>query len=282
MAESAFSVISLLIALIIFCVPVILIINGVQMIRKEDKRLQNLLSLFLGIVVGVGEIAAVLSILLPYTGAFQSMTERGALKLSVFTLVLVLIAVSVVYGSLVFVSFMFYTLLLQIVPHKRDFDYVIIHGCGLLGGRRVSKLLADRLDKAIALYKKDPTPPIMIPSGGQGSDEDISEAECMYRYMTAHGIAPERIIREDRSGSTRENISFSLQKLQEAGLLPASGSMEGAQIAVVTNEFHTCRALCIAKNLGVQAGSVPAPSPWWLFPTFYVRELYGLLYQIFL
>ena len=71
-------------------------------------------------------------------------------------------------------------------------------------------------------------------------------------------------------------------QLQEAGLLPASGSMEGAQIAVVTNEFHTCRALCIAKNLGVQAGSVPAPSPWWLFPTFYVRELYGLLYQIFL
>ena len=122
------------------------------------------------------------------------MTERGALKLSVFTLVLVLIAVSVVYGSLVFVSFMFYTLLLQIVPHKRDFDYVIIHGCGLLGGRRVSKLLADRLDKAIALYKKDPTPPIMIPSGGQGSDEDISEAAAMAQYLREHGIPDDHIL----------------------------------------------------------------------------------------
>ena len=157
---------------------------------------------------------------------------------------------------------------------------VIVLGCEVKGDQP-SRMLTARLETAIAWLQDHPDVYCVV-SGGTGEDEVISEAECMYRYMTAHGIAPERIIREDRSGSTRENISFSLQKLQEAGLLPASGSMEGAQIAVVTNEFHTCRALCIAKNLGVQAGSVPAPSPWWLFPTFYVRELYGLLYQIFL
>ena len=157
---------------------------------------------------------------------------------------------------------------------------VIVLGCEVKGDQP-SRMLTARLETAIAWLQDHPDVYCVV-SGGTGEDEMISEAECMYRYMTAHGIAPERIIREDRSGSTRENISFSIQKLKEAGLLPASGSMEGAQIAVVTNEFHTCRALCIAKNLGVQAGSVPAPSPWWLFPTFYVRELYGLLYQIFL
>jgi hypothetical protein len=153
-------------------------------------------------------------------------------------------------------------------------------GCEVKGDQP-SRMLTARLETAIAWLQDHPDVYCVV-SGGTGEDEMISEAECMYRYMTAHGIAPERIIREDRSVSTRENLSFSLQKLQEAGLLPASGSMEGAQIAVVTNEFHACRALCIAGDLGIRAGSVPASSPWWLLPTFYVRELYGLLYQIFL
>ena len=161
--EAAFAAIALLITLVIFCVPVILIINGVQMIKKEGTRFQNLLSLFLGLVVGAGEICTVLVILLPYLGVFQSMTEPVALTASRLSMIFVFIG-----GSRGFVAFMFYTLLLQIVPHKHDFDYIIIHGSGLIGGSRVSKLLADRLDKAISLYKKDPTPPMMIPSGGQG------------------------------------------------------------------------------------------------------------------
>ena len=104
---------------------------------------------------------------------------------------------------------MFYTLLLQIVPHKHDFDYVIIHGSGLIGGSCVSKLLADRLDKAISLYKKDPTPPMMIPSGGQGSDEDLSEAAAMAHYLRDHGIPDDHILLEDQSLTTLENLQNS-------------------------------------------------------------------------
>ena len=243
---------------------VILIINGVQMIRKEGKRLQNLLSLFLGIVVGVGEICAVLSILLPYAGAFQSMTRHGALKLSVLTLILVLIAVSVVYGSLVFVSFMFYTLLLQIVPHKRDFDYVIIHGCGLLGGRRVSKLLSDRLDKAIALYKKDPTPPIMIPSGGQGSDEDISEAAAMAQYLREHGIPDDHILLEDKSLTTLENLKNS------KALIDARPGRK--YTVLVTSNYHVYRALRYCKKIGLACTGVGAHVAAYYWPSALIRE----------
>ena len=70
---------------------------------------------------------------------------------------------------------------------------MIIHGSGLLDGSRVPKLLQDRLDKAIEVYQKDPTPPTLIPSGGQGEDESIPEAEAMRQYLVSKGL-PERDI----------------------------------------------------------------------------------------
>ena len=87
-----------------------------------------------------------------------------------------------------------------------DFDYVIIHGAGLLKGNRISKLLSDRLDKAIDIYHKEPTPPVLIPSGGKGSDEKLSEAEAMEKYLLEKGIPADKIIREDKSATTFENL----------------------------------------------------------------------------
>lgn len=71
------------------------------------------------------------------------------------------------------------------IPRKRDFDYVIIHGSGLIHGNEVSKLLAGRIDKALEVYHKDPTPPVLIPSGGQGGDETIAEGDAMAQYIRA-------------------------------------------------------------------------------------------------
>ena len=158
----------------------------------------------------------------------------------------------------------------------------VVLGCEVKGDRP-SRMLTGRMDAAIDYLQAHPDVCCVL-SGGKGENEEISEAECMYRYMTARGIDPGRLIREDRSVSTRENLQFSLQKLRQAGRAEASGGDDPAplQIAVVTNEFHACRAHLIAKELGMRAGTVVAPSPWWLLPTFYVRELYGLLYQIFL
>lgn len=63
----------------------------------------------------------------------------------------VVIGVSVIYGSVVFAAFAIYTLFLQVIPVKRDFDYVIVHGSGLINGSRVSKLLSDRIGWAIVI-----------------------------------------------------------------------------------------------------------------------------------
>lgn len=149
--------------LILLQVPFMLIANGVTMYRKEGHSLANMLSLLLGLAVGAGEVCTFLFYILPYYWA-----EETAQFVTTGMTVLLFISLSITYGSLIFVAFMSYTVLLQAIPRKRDFDYVIIHGCGLIKGRKVSKLLSDRLDKAIEVYRKDPTPPILIPSGGQG------------------------------------------------------------------------------------------------------------------
>ena len=104
--------------------------------------------------------------------------------------------------------------------------------------------------------------------------EAVPEAEYMYDWMIKKGANPASLLTETRSTSTRENLQYSLEIANEHGL--------NTDFAVVTNEFHEYRASLGAKKLGIRTGSVAADTPWWLFPTFYVRELYGILYEVFL
>lgn len=138
-------------------------------------------------------------------------------------------------------------------------------------GEHASRSLRERLDAAF-IYLEEHKEFVCIVSGGMGEGEKISEAECMYRYLTKKGIASSRILKEDKSTSTRENLLFSKKIIEERGL--------GKNIAIATSEYHQYRASQIARYLGFSVGAVSGHTAWWLFPTFYVRELYGILYQI--
>ena len=99
----------------------------------------------------------------------------------------------------------------------------------------------------------------------------ISEAECMYNYLTAAGIDKERIYLEDRSTSTYENLMFSAEIISEERL--------SKKIGIVTNEFHEYRAGKIAKKQGLESFAVPAKTLFILRPTFCVREVFALWYE---
>ena len=199
-------ILMVVILLALLCVPVFLISNGVLMYEREGHSLKNLLSFIFGLVIGIGEIATFTAVLLPELLGTR-WNPSGVLfhisRVSAF------VGVSVIYFSATFVVFMFYCIFLMIIPRKRDFDYVIIHGAGLLKGGRISKLLSDRIDKAIDVYHKDPTPPVLIPSGGKGHDEELSEAEAMTQYLLQKGIPAEKIIMEPGSANTFENLKNS-------------------------------------------------------------------------
>ena len=146
---------------------------------------------------------------------------------------------------------------------------VVVLGCRAYGSRP-SIMLASRLDAAYEYLMEHPDA-ICIVSGGQGPDESMPEAECMYLYLTEKGIAPERIYQEKRSTSTRENLLFAQEIIEAEGLNP--------EIAIVTNEYHEYRAGMVADALEMEYSAVPARTPLWLFPTYYIRELYGIIYE---
>lgn len=146
---------------------------------------------------------------------------------------------------------------------------VIVLGCRVYG-EYASLSLLERLYAAENYLIENPEA-VCILSGGQGAGEDISEAECMYRYLTQQGIEPERLYLEDTSTSTRENMAFSKDIIEAEGL--------STSVAIVTNEYHEYRANVIAEEQGLDAASVPASTAIWLFPGYYVRELYGVLYE---
>ena len=146
---------------------------------------------------------------------------------------------------------------------------LVVLGCRTYGDRP-SIMLASRLDAAYEYLTEHPDA-LCVVSGGQGADEPVSEGEFMYQYLVKKGIAPERIYRETESTSTRENLQFSKRIREAEGLNP--------RIAIVTNEYHEYRASMIAKALDLEHSAVSAGTPLWLFPTYYVRELYGILYE---
>lgn len=144
----------------------------------------------------------------------------------------------------------------------------VVLGCKVKG-TVPSRVLAERLDAAY-VYLTQNSEARCVLSGGQGTDEEISEAECMYRYLTGKGISAKRLLREEKSTTTEENLRYSAQLLAREG-------MDGA-ITIVTSEFHEYRANETAKRLGITSYSTPSRTGLLYLPTYYVRELYGILY----
>lgn len=152
-------------------------------------------------------------------------------------------------------------------------DYVVVLGAGLHGSTP-SLSLRSRIDAAYQYLTEHPDA-ICIVSGGQGPGEDMTEAEAMYRELTAMGIAPERIWMEARSTSTEENLRFSMALIREkTGQKPYA-------VNLISNDYHLLRAKMFARDEGVIAYGIPAKTPYpVLFINYFLREIAGVWHHI--
>lgn len=149
-------------------------------------------------------------------------------------------------------------------------DAVIVLGAGV-NGETPSLILWSRITAAAAYLEGHPDVPVVL-SGGQGPGENISEAACMRRELTARGVEEDRLLLEDRSTSTAENFAFSKELLEAHGI-----DTDTAVIAVVTSDFHCFRAHLIARRAGLTVIDVPAEVDWLLLnANYYIREFFAL------
>lgn len=193
--------------------------------------------------------------------AYLQSHEQPVLQCAV-NLLFVLIAAGILligyFGSLVIRD-------MTLQPQK-NLEYVIVLGAQVRG-TQPSRALRKRLDCALGYAQNNPDT-VFILSGGQGSDEEISEAQCMYTYMAEHGMNAERLLMEDRSTSTKENLRFSAELLDK----------EKDRIGVLSNNFHIHRALLLAAEEGYrQVYGIPALSDPVMQMHYVLREICALL-----
>ena len=197
--------------------------------------------------------------------------------------------------SFTFVALLFYSWLYRILPRRRQYDYIIIHGAGL-DGTRPTPLLAGRIDKALELWNKQHQHGKFVVSGGQGADEIVSEAQAMRNYLLEKGVSADAILMEDKSTTTWENLKNSLVVIHADR---ASAAADGASTiaaaddasapsadrtsangdfttAVVTSDFHVFRCAEYAHNLGIKADGIGSHTKGWYWPTAFIREFIAI------
>ena len=191
----------------------------------------------------------------------KDVCKTGAGKGIVITSV-VIISVLILYFLILSV------MMLKAIYSKPDKpNVVVVLGCQVRG-ERPSKMLRRRLDAAIELLDEYPDVKCVV-SGGKGDDENISEAECMKRYLVEKGISESRIIMEDKSTTTFENLKFTFAKLDEMGIC--------RDITIVTDGYHQYRASLIAKEQGAgEVTSYSADTEFRHVASHWVREWFAL------
>ncbi|MGK8525186.1 YdcF family protein [Nocardia asteroides] len=246
----------LLSPLVVLVLAGLSIANGVQLVRREGWRFPNLLPLLLGI-----------ALLTPYVVlALALLTENFW-----FVVLLASLTMAISYVGFLFAAFLLYTLCYGLLPYRPGMDAIVVHGAGLVDGD-VPPLLAARLDRAIAVYRREAAAghaPLVIVSGGRGPDEEVSEASAMAEYLIGRGVPEDRVVREDQSGTTEENLLFTKRLLGERGA--------ATRMVLVTSNFHILRTAILARRLDLDAEVTGAGTAFYYLPSALLREFAALL-----
>lgn len=156
-----------------------------------------------------------------------------------------------------------------------DEDAVIVLGCGLKrDGKTVSLSLEKRLEATID-YLENNKNAVIVVSGGQGSNENISEALAMEKYLVSRGVPKQKIIKEDKSTSTYENFQFSKNILDNY-------FDNDYDVSFITNNYHIYRAEKTSKKVGVLSTHYSGATPIYLILPSYFREILANIKYMFI
>ena len=241
-----------------------LCISNVALIRREGKRPVNMLGILLSFLLVGGAV---------FLFVFDYSFSGSEFEAMIHDLITNFFASVYLYFECMMVGTIVAEAVAARYRPEYDKDFVIVLGCGIRKDGTPTPLLRGRLDRALAFAREQEEATgkkaVFVTSGGRGENEIISESESMKRYLTAEGIPEERILAEDQSRNTAENMAFSQEKIRETGA-------EG-KIAFATTNYHVFRSGLLARRVKMRAVGMGARTKWYFWPNASVREFVGLL-----
>ena len=260
-------------AIFLLSIPFVLLfaaflsLSNISLIRHEGFRKNNLFGILISAALIAGSaICIVLAYINPNSTGLTIEEIRSAVLRSVIS------SAFVYFECILFSTLMCTQYAARHVP-KYNQDFIIILGCKTRKDGTPLPLLRGRIDRALSFFKAQTEQtgktPVFIPSGGQGSDEIMPEAESMKNYLIEQGIDENLILPETESTTTLENMRFSKKIADE--------KKPNANILFTTTNYHVFRSGLLSAKAGMRADGTGAKTKWYFWPNAQMREFIGLL-----
>ena len=241
-------------------------ISNIELLRHERRRFANVLGILVSLLLVAGEAFGFWLFSRDFMGSLFEYRVHETLE-NVYAVVFVyfecMLLGAVICG-------------IRAVRHRPalDKDFILILGCGFRKDGSLTPLLRGRVDRAVDFWRKQREETgktaFLMPSGGQGPDEVMAEAEAMKRYLLSECRIPEQyILTEDQSKNTYQNMAFSRKLIEE--------QLPGAKTIFSTTNYHVFRSGVWAGLAGLEAEGIGSRTKWWFWPNAFIRECVGLL-----
>ena len=242
-----------------------MMVSNIALLRHERVRLRNFLGILIGVLLIAGDAVGWILFTRDFSGSEMEGRIQNTLNntyATVFAYFECMLAGSVICG-------------IKAARHQpsMDRDFIVILGCWFRKDGTLPPLLRGRVDRAISFWRQQKASTgkeaVFIPSGGQGRDETMPEAEAMRRYLLSQGISESMIRPETLSANTYQNMAFSREIIREI-------NPEGKTVFATTN-YHVFRSGVWAAQAGLEAEGIGGKTKWWFWPNAFMRECIGLL-----
>ncbi len=240
-------------------------VSNIALLRHEKPRFQNVLGLLVSLLLIVGEALGIYLFSRDFSGSEWAYRVQNTFENTYATIFIYfecMLAGSVICG-----------IRSARYEPRPDKDFIIILGCWFRRDGSLPPLIRGRVDRAIQFWKKQKSATgreaVLIPSGGQGKNETMPEAEAMRRYLVSQGIPEHLIVKEDQSANTYQNMAFSKAIIERQG--------GGKRTVFSTTNYHVFRSGVWAHLAGLPAEGIGSKTKWWFWPNAFMRECVGLL-----
>ena len=261
-----------------FVLSILIAFSNIQLMRREGRNWHNMLGFLLGAFLCFGTLFPLIlnEILQRSYSSVIDVHNLNRPDVYIESIVEHSIYALVAYLECVMTA----TVILGVKAARRipsfDKDYILILGSQIREDGTLPPLLKGRADRALsfAAMQKDAGGKeiVFVPSGGQGPDESVSEADAIRRYLLEKGVPEDRILTEDRSANTAENLRNS------AALIRETASDGEPKIAFSTTNYHVFRSGLLATAQGIRAEGIGSPTKSYFWVNAFIREFIATLY----